>query len=587
MDLRELLEEMKRRRVVRAALGYAAALFVVLQVANIVIPALDLPDSVLTGLLVVGILGFPLAMILAWAVDLTPDGVQRARLNVGAAEEASSRFASFRTAAGLLVAVAVVIGTAWWITRPRSHEEIRALAVLPLSNLTGDDAQAHFVEGLHDVLIGELSHVDSLAVISRTSVMRYRDTRKTVREIADELNVQALLEGSVFRQGDTVRVNVQLIRARPEDHVWENRYEGRLSQALALQARIAQSVAQEIELALSETTAEYFAGRDTTEVDPAAQEAYLRAMALWRTRDRENLVQAVEFYEEAVRIDPGFARGWAGVANGYTVAVGYQALDMNRDSAIVIAERAARRALSLEPSLVEGRVALGAILIFGRHDYRQAEGVLSRAIELAPSNAQAHDWLGDALMAQGRLEEAIRQYEEATRLDPFSPLMHRDYARALAMAERCEEAVPEAETALDLDPRHFYASEILRSCALQAGRTDEAVQITLDIAESVGSYLAADELLAAYESSGVSGLMEYEARLFMDRGGPFVLAAVRFAQVGLVDEAFGALRRALESRDALLTLVRVHPALEPLRGDPRWEEVLSDLADLPEQDPTS
>lgn len=587
MDLRQVLEELKRRRVVRAALAYAAVLFVVLQVADIVVPALGLPEVVLTGLTIVGILGFPLAMALAWAVDLTPRGLERTGEEAGPADgESRSDAARLRTVAGLLAALAAVGGTVWWVTRPDpSVTDIRALAVLPLDNLTGDESHAHFVDGLHDVLIGELSHLDNLAVISRTSVMRYRDTAMTAGEIAEDLDVQALLEGSVFRQGDTVRVNVQLIRARPEDHIWDGRYEGRLSQALALQAQVAESVAREIRLVLSDATVDHLAVREASEVDPAAQDAYMRAMALWRTRDFEQLVRAIDLFEEAVRLDSTFALGWAGLANGYTVAGGYNVLDIGLSETMEIAERAARRALSLEPGLVEGRVALGGIHLFGNQDFRAAERQLSRAVEQAPSHAQAHDWLGDALTGQDRLAEALPHYERATKLDPFSALMHRDYARGLAMAGRCGEAVPEARTALDLDPRHFYAFEILRSCALREGDDGEAARLIFESVRAAAAPPAAeDELRAAYENGGIRGLVTREAEMLLEYAPP-VLAAERFAQAGRIDRAFEALGRAIESRDALLYKVRSEPSFDPLRNDPRWNQLITRLEGLADAPP--
>lgn len=588
MDLRELLNELKRRRVVRAAVAYAAALFVVLQVADIVLPALDLPPAVMTGLVVVGLLGFPLALALAWAVDLTPRAVSR---EVGperdegtpdgiAKNAESSGGPAARTVAALVAALVVVAGSAWWVLKPdTSAATIRSLAVLPLENLMGDDAQAHFVDGMHDVLIGELSRLDSLVVISRTSVMRYRGTTSSAGVIAAELGVDALLEGSVFRHGDSVRVNVQLIRARPEDHLWDGRYEGRLSQALALQARIADEVAREIELALSARTADYLAGRERSEVDPAAQDAYMRGMALWRTRDPQRLVRAIAFFEEAVRIDPDFALGWAGVANGYTVAHGYDVLEMATAEAVGIAERAAQRALELDPGLVEGRVALGGILLFGRQDYRGSERELSRAIELAPSHAQAHNWLGDALLAQGRLGEGLDHFERATELDPFSPLMHRDYARTLAIAQRCDEAVTEARTALDLDPLHFYAFDVLRTCALMSGDREEAVRLTFELAETAGTAGQLTGLREAYERGGMPELLAREARQF-EEFGLDVLAAIRYALAGRDAEAFAALGRALDHREALLTLVRTDPAFQRMRGDPRWPGIIERLDGL-------
>ncbi|MGD2217923.1 MAG: tetratricopeptide repeat protein, partial [Gemmatimonadales bacterium] len=473
MRVKGFLAELKRRRVTRVAVVYAVVSFAVLQAADIIIPALQLPEWTLTLLVVVTLLGFPISLVLAWAYDLTPEGVKRtaAAEPDGALEHRvrPPRRAAPAATAVLLAAVLVVAGSVWWVTRPAASE-VRSLAVLPLANLMGDPEQAYYVDGLHEVLINELAGISQLTVISRTSVMRYRDTDRSMGEIAAELGVDALVEGSVFRAGDSVRVTVQLIRGAPEEHLWQDRYDGSLSEALGLQTRVTEAIAHEIRLALSPREAQRLARR--TEVDPAAQEAYLRGRALWRTRSRDAMRRAVPYLEEAVATDPTFALAWSALADAYTLGTDYRALDIAVEEGHRRGEAAAVRAVELDPGLAEAHAALGAARLWGAWDADAAERSLRRALALNPNLAQAHNWLGDALIARMRLEEALESFRRARDLDPFSPLMHRDVARILIYLGRCEEAVAAARTALELDPSHAFAHFILQRCHRAAGRLE-------------------------------------------------------------------------------------------------------------------
>jgi TolB-like protein/Tfp pilus assembly protein PilF len=589
MDLREMLEELKRRRVVRAAIGYAAALFVVLQLADIIVPAVGLPDSVLTGLVVVGALGFPLAIALAWAVDLTPGGLERTRRT---ARDAPSKdheghalpgASTARTALLLVGAILVVAGSIWWTVRSPTPDagDIRKLAVLPLANLMGDDAQLHFVDGMQDLLIGELARIEGLSVISQRSVLRFRDSDQSMATIAGTLDVDARVEGSVFRQGDSVRVTARLIRAEPETDLWQNHYEGRLSEAMTVQARVARAIADEIQIALTDATARHLA-RDTR-VDPAAMDAFLLGRELWKTRDARRMERAIEHLERAVELDPRFARGWAGLADGYTMAAGYEALPISRGEAARRAEAAVERALEIDPTLLEAHAARGALRLYLRQDFRGAEDELSRVVELAPSDAQAHDWLGDALAGLGRLEEALRHYRRAVELDPLSPLMHRDYARALYQLQDCDGAIEQAERALELDPGHFQAADLIARCKLRLERATEVVDQQLANLEAFGvSDIDVEALRRAWEAGGLRAFLREDARQMA--GQLHILAAVRYAEADDADAAFEQISQSMDNREALLFIFRVEPAFDALRGDPRWDEAierLESLADLP------
>ena len=481
-----------------------------------------------------------------------------------------SKRAALATAALLLIAVLTVVGSVWWVTRSTASE-IRALAVLPLANLTGDLEQEYFVDGLHDILIGELAGIAELTVISRTSVHRYRDSDKSIGEIAGELGVDALIEGSVFRAGDTVRINVQLVRGSPEEHLWNDRYEGRLSEALNLQTRVAEAIAREVRLALSPREAERLARR--REIDPAAQEAYYRGRGLWWTRAPDALGRAVGYLEEAVNLDPEFALAWSGLADVYTMSSIYGGLDVGSGEAYRRAEQYANRALELDPNLAEAHAALAGAHLYGAWDVGAAERGMRHALELNPNFAQAHNWLGDVLVAHGSLEEALASYTLARDLDPFSPLMNRDVARALMYVGRCEEASEAARAASDLDPSHGEAYRVLRECHRSAGRLDEAADAAARHVEESGSADAAEGLRAAYNSAGWEGLLEVEAEYYLSVPSHYQ-AALKFAELGWVDETFDALFTAVELREGRALLLKAEPILERLRSDPRWEELL-------------
>ncbi|NIN71112.1 MAG: tetratricopeptide repeat protein [Gemmatimonadetes bacterium] len=564
-----VIQRLRERKLFQWALAYLAGAWIVFQGIEVMAEPWDLsPAFQRTVHLLVGV-GFLVALVLAWYHG------EQGRQRVSGTELLI--IALLLAVGALLIRVyrpeeAAVPGTRGTETAERAADgAVRSLAVLPLENLMGDPEQAYFVDGLHDVLIGELAGISELRVISRTSVMRYRDTEHSMGEIAAELDVDALIEGSVFRSGDTVRITVQLIRGAPEEHLWQERYEGRLSEALGLQTRVAEAIAGEIRLALSPHEAERLARR--TEVDPAAQEAYMRGRALWRTRLPDVMGRALAYLEEAVAADPTFALAWSGLADVYTMGSFYGGLDVTADEAQRRAERSARRALELDPDLAEAHVALAGTRYWGAWDVDTGERELLRALELNPNLAQAHNWLGDVLNARGNAEEALPSFRRARDLDPFSPLMNRDLARSLFYLGRCEEAIAAARYAVELDPGHAEAHRVLRECYRLDGRVDEAAEAAARRFESIGPASAAAGVRAAYESGGWESLLEFEIEYHRSVPSHYHVA-VKEAELGRADEALEALFAAIEARQSRVLTFKVEPVLRSLHSDPRWEEVV-------------
>ncbi|MGD2217981.1 MAG: hypothetical protein PVJ64_14585, partial [Gemmatimonadales bacterium] len=349
-----LLQRLRERKLFQWALAYLAGAWVLFQGIEVMAEPWDLSPAFQRTVHLIVAVGFLVALVLAWYHG------EQGRQRVSGVELLI--IALLLAVGALLIRMYRPEEAAAPETRPAETVErpadgaVRSLAVLPLANLMGDPGQAYFVDGLHDVLIGELAGISELTVISRTSVMRYRDTDRPLGEIAAELGVDALVEGSVFHAGDSVRVTAQLVRGAPEEHLWQGRYEGRLSQAFGLQTRVAEAIAGEIRLALSPREAERLARR--AEVDPAAQEAYLRGRAQWRTRTADGMRLALTYLEHAVAMDSTFALAWSALADVYTMGIFYGGLDVTSDEAQRRAERNARRALELDPDLAEAHAAL-------------------------------------------------------------------------------------------------------------------------------------------------------------------------------------------------------------------------------------
>ncbi len=569
-QMNSLLQRLRERKLFQWALAYLAGAWVLFQGIEVMAEPWGLSPGLQRTIHLFVAVGFLVALVLAWYHG------EKGRQRVSGAE---------LLIIALLLAVGGILIRAYTpeeaaapearpaeTTRQPADSAVRSLAVLPLANLMGDPEQAYFVDGLHDLLIGELAGISELTVISRTSVMRYRDTDRSMGEIAAELNVDALVEGSVFRAGDTVRIIVQLIRGSPEDHLWQDRYEGRLSEALGLQARVAEAIAREIRLALSPREAERLARR--TEVDPAAQEAYLRGLALWRTRSADGMRRALTYLEEAVALDSTFSLAWSALADAYTLGAAYHALNLPAVEAYRRGEASALRALELDPDLAEAHAALGSAHLWGTRNVDAAETSLRRALVLNPNLAQAYNWLGDVLVARARPEEALQSFQRARVLDPFSPLMHRDVARALKYLGRCEEATAAAEAALELDPHHALAFSVLQYCHRAAGQLEEAVDAAVKFTErSAGGIGSADGLRVAYAATGWEGLLEAQIDLFLTVPN-YTFAAKGYSELGRIDEAFDALFAALDAHEAFLWECQVDPVLANLRSDPRWDEVL-------------
>ncbi len=482
-------------------------------------------------------------------------------------------------AALVLLAVLIGLNVGGWRERifGGGSKPIRSLAVLPLENLSGDPEQDYFADGMTEALITELGKISALRVISRQSVMRYKDTDKPVPEIARELNVDAVVEGSVLRDGERVRITTQLIRAMPERHLWAESYERDLSDVLALQGEVARAIAREIKVVV--TPAEETRLASARPVNPEAYEAYLKGRYFWNKRTREELMKGLGYFQQAIERDPAFALAYAGLANSYLLLPQYN-LAPPRE-VMPKAKAALMKALALDDTLGEAYTSLAAIKQIYEWDWAGAERAFNRALELDPNYATAHQWYAEYLRTMGRHDEAIREMKRALELDPVSLIINAGLGWCYYYARQFDLAIEPCRKALELEPDFGMARSCLLNAYLQAGAVDELIAERQRFARLRGaSQGEVAEIRRIYEAGGLEGLWRLGIERWKERmaKGEYVSKvfwlAADHAQLGEKEEALAWLEKAYRERDSWLMDINVRVEFDPLRDEPRLQDIL-------------
>jgi TolB-like protein/tetratricopeptide (TPR) repeat protein len=447
----------------------------------------------------------------------------------------------------------------------------RSLAVLPFENLSGDPAQDYFADGTTDALITELGKISALRVISRQSTMQYKGTKKTVPQIARELIVDALVEGSVLRVGDRVRVSAQLIEATPERHLWANSYDRQVRDVLALHGEMARTVAKEIKVILTPQEETRLAG--VRALNPAANEAYFRGRFFLDRRTKENLDRALADFQQAVELDPTFAPAYASLSEVYLSLVLYD--PTNQTELFAKARTASLAALELDDGLSAAHYTL-AVNRLSEWDWSGAEAGYLRAIEVNPSNASAHWWHADLLIFQGRMTEAEAELQRAEELNPVSLEIFAAATAFLYYARRYDEFIQRSRQWLERNPNlGWIYHHCLGAAYLQMGRKEEAVTELREALKTSTMYEHTAAELA--NALGVAGKRE-EALQILDRVEyvPWRTFGAALVHTGLgdKDEAFRSLEKAIELRAPFVTLLKVDPRFDSLRPDPRFRKLL-------------
>jgi TolB-like protein/DNA-binding winged helix-turn-helix (wHTH) protein/Flp pilus assembly protein TadD len=474
-----------------------------------------------------------------------------------------------------VLAITLAVCLAWVLYRSRNFSPaIQALAVLPLDSFSADASQDYFADGMTEELITDLGQISALRVISRTSVMPYKGARKSLPQIAHDLNVQAVVEGSVFRSGDRVRISVQLIRVPADEHLWAQSYEGDLSDALALQSQVAQAIADQIRVTVSRQ--ERAALKKSKPVNAVAYDWYLKGRYYGNMRTAAGLTQAIELFKQSIAADPSYAEAYSGLADSYSLSGSWEYGLLAPAEAFPQAKAAADEALALDDGLAEAHTSLALVLDLYYWDWEAAEKQYKLAISLNPGYATAHHWYAWHLFVMGRNADALYEMRRAESLDPLSLIIRADLADALCIAHLFDEAVQQSEKTLALDPNfgngHFELGEAL----VQKHQYPTAIAEFQKAIELSGHLAAFDANLAnAYALSGRQAeataiARDLEARSHLN---PSADANVALIYVGLGDwdQAMNWLNKAYDARFYPTILLR--PTFDALRPNAQFQDL--------------
>jgi TolB-like protein/Flp pilus assembly protein TadD len=586
--------ELKRRNVYKVAVAYAVVSWLFIQVATQVFPFFDIPNWAVRLVVILLILGFPVALILSWAFEITPEGIKR-ESEVGGDESITRR--TGRKIVGITVVVAVLAAAlfVYGLVRPKSIATPRqttsaarteaatvistkSIAVLPFENLSSDKENAYFADGIQDEILTRLAKIGDLKVISRTSTEKYKSAPDNLREIAQQLGVSNILEGSVQKSRDQVRITVQLINALNDAHVWAETYDRNLIDAFAVESDVAQKIASSLAARLSGAEKQAIAARPTENAE--AYQLFLKGRFFWNKRTGADLKTAAEFFERAVAADPTYAGAYAGLAQTYLLIPVFGAGPPR--AFFPKATIAARRAIELDETSAEGHAALAMLLLFD-FKFSQSEQEFRRTIELNPNYATAHHWFGNSLLVTlGRFDEGVREGQRAIELDPLSLIINADLGSTLMIGRRYDEAIAQLRKTLALDGNFAYARWNL----------GEALYLKGDVNAAIAEYEKATlldedpEILAllgrAYAETGrkEKALECLDKLKAIERTGYVRNYLFTIIYIGLGDKnaALDYLEKANsngESPDT--TWLKVDPIFDPLRNEPRFQQLVEKL----------
>ena len=599
--------ELKRRRVFRLMAVYGAVAFGVLQAADVLIPALHLPESLITAIAVLALLGFPLAIVLAWAFERTPDGLTRTPGAVTAEiTEIVSQSPGRRWPAGIaaVIGTALLVSGAWWVAGRRagdSHpsavvepagataaasvrgpasgtagEYAGSIAVLPFVNMSGDPENEYFSDGLSEELINALVMVDGLKVAARTSAFAFRGQERDVREIGAELGVEHVLEGSVRKAGNQVRITAQLIHADDGFHLWSQTYDRQLDDIFAVQEEIAEAITEQLELTLTPDDRDRLARRRTDDLE--AYDLYLLGRHNWATRTDDGLSNAKRYFEAAIERDSSYAPAWAGLAAVYDALPWY--IDFPLAEAATKGKMAARRAIEIDPSLSEAYAALGVLLYEFDYDWAGADEAFRTARELDPNYAQGLGWECLFRVIVGEAEGALPVCRRATEIDPLSMHPYWQLASALSAVDSLEASIDAFDRAIEGRPdvpeiRLDRAGALLLLHRYEEAAADYERWLELegfDDPAEIRTVIAGIED-PAYSAPARQALERLEAQ---DRVGPFNWIQL-WAELGAIDHAVELLELAYRDSEPQLLFLGVDPRFERIREEPAAVRIMREI----------
>jgi len=576
--------ELKRRNVYKVAVAYIVAGWALSQGIAQVLPVFDIPNLVIRLIVLLIIVGLPVALILAWMFEMTPEGIKRTA--TADAMPAAARSKKHTWIYVVVIAGLFSIGLFFLGRYSAGNKESgrppatagslpqKSIAVLPFDNLSRDPDNAYFAEGVQDEILTRLAKVADLKVISRTSTQHFKSAPENLPQIAKQLGVTNILEGSVQKAADQVRVNVQLINAITDAHVWADTYDRKLTDIFAVESEIAKNIAETLQARLSGSEKTSIAKTPT--VNPEAYELYLKGRFFWNKRTGTDLRKAIDYFNQAIAKDPNYALAYVGLADSYLLLSSYAAV--SPAESLPPARSALKKALELDDSLAEAHASFGLLTTL-ELDLHRALDELKRAVELKPNYATAHHWLALAHLTLAQFDSAISEAKRAIELDPLSLVINADTSWIYFSARRYDEAEAQVRKTLEIGPQFFLAHYYL----------GEVLQFKAHLSEAIAEFQKAFELnndpysLAmlgqAYGRNGQRDeAQKILARLNEEAKSHYVAPyALALVQIGLGDKdrAIEELEHAYQEQETnYLFGIKVDPMLDDLRRDPRFEALV-------------
>jgi adenylate cyclase len=576
-----IFAELKRRNVYKVAVAYIVAGWALSQGIAQVFPVFDIPNWVIRLLVLLIIIGLPIALVLAWMFELTPHGIKRTE-DVDfatAARQPKKRVWIFVVAISGLVSIGLfflgryTVGSKAAVTAPNEISN-KSIAVLPFESLSEDKSNAYFAEGVQEEILTRLAKVADLKVISRTSTQRFKSAPSDLRDIAKQLGVANILEGSVQKANDQVRVNVQLINAMTEAHLWADTYDRKLTDIFAVESEIANAVADALQAKLTGSEKSSIAKAPTA--NPEAYELYLKGRFFWNKRSGADLRKAIEYFNQAIAKDPNYTLAYTGLADSYLLLPNYA--NASTQESITPARAALKKALELDDSSAEAHASTGLLDLL---EVRLGPAIieLERAVQLKPNYATAHHWLMFSYLALGHFDPAFLEAKRAQELDPLSLVINADVAWTYFCARRFDDAERQARKTLEVGPQFFRAHYYLGQVLQFKGRLADAIPEFQKAFDLNGDPYSLGMLGQAYARNGQKDeaqkvLLRLNEEAKSRYVAPYAITLV-YLGLGEKERALDELERAYERGDTnYLFRVKVDPMLDDLRGQPRFEALV-------------
>lgn len=589
MNLRKFFSELERRKVYRVSIAYGIAAWVLAQIAGLVSDSFEAEPWVMKMIIIILILGFPVALILSWIFDIGPEGIERTAALDDSEAEQSKPISVKMVISILVIIILVVVGGRWSVQQFAMDKKgpINSLAILPFDNFTGTDSLEYFAEGMQSSLIGDMQKISALRVPSKTSSNSFKDDAASIPEIATELNVDAAVEGSITCMGDdSICVQIRLVRAFPEEQqLWVQDYRIEKREILNFYNRVTKEISREIDIALTPKEDRLLA--KSRAVNPEAYDAYLKGIYYWGKLDQKSTQKALECFQLAAELDPEWADPYAGLANAWGLFGFFGFLP--RSVTLPKVYPYLNKALELDPNSAQAHYVAAILAVWTEWDWEKGEREFLRSIELNPNDALCRLYYAHLLMILRRTEEAYEQARIGLDLDPMRPLALVLYGVVLRHNnDDVEGAIRAYEKALAIDPNYGFArgslNDILMEIAYREGDYEKWIQLWNEKVTNSGGWTkeGADAVLKVFEEEGHIAAIEEMFRMNDIHGNEcFMSSGVkteRYIKLGGLDKAVACLEKDLETRATFLPYMSPkYSYYKYLKENPRFIAILEKM----------